>query len=131
MLSGCAHTGRTGPPPAKRTPNIVVILADDLGVGDVHALNPDAKIPTPHLDALVREGMAFTDAHSASAVCTPSRYALLTGRYAWRTTLQRWVIAPYEPPAHRAQPADAAGNAPRARLPHGVHREMAPGLGLG
>ncbi|MBX3180427.1 MAG: arylsulfatase [Candidatus Hydrogenedentes bacterium] len=98
MLFGCAHTGRTGPPPAKRTPNIVVILADDLGVGDINALNPDAKIPTPHLDALVREGMAFTDAHSASAVCTPSRYALLTGRYAWRTTLQRWVIAPYEPP---------------------------------
>jgi len=79
-------------------PNIVVILADDMGVGDVQALYPLGKIPTPYLDRLTREGTAFTDAHSASAVCTPTRYGLLTGRYAWRTCLQEWVIAPYEPP---------------------------------
>ncbi|MGH8019520.1 MAG: sulfatase family protein [Opitutaceae bacterium] len=83
---------------ASRTPNIVVILADDFGVGDIQALFPDNKIRTPALDRLVREGMSFTDAHSPSAVCTPTRYGLMTGRYAWRTRLQEWVLAAYEPP---------------------------------
>jgi arylsulfatase A-like enzyme len=78
--------------------NIVVILADDFGVGDVQAHYPDNKIATPHLDRLVRDGISFTDAHSPSAVCSPTRYGLLTGRYAWRTRLQEWVIAAYEPP---------------------------------
>ena len=79
-------------------PNIVLILADDFGVGDIQAHYPNNKIPTPHLDKLVTEGMSFTDAHSPSAVCSPTRYALLTGRTAWRTRLQEWVIAAYEPP---------------------------------
>lgn len=79
-------------------PNIVIILADDFGVGDIQAHYPQNKIATPHLDRLVRQGMSFTDAHSASAVCTPTRYGLLTGRYAWRTRLQEWVLACYEPP---------------------------------
>ena len=79
-------------------PNIIVILADDFGVGDIHAHYPDNKIRTPGFDQLVREGMSFTDAHSPSAVCTPSRYGLLTGRYAWRTRLQEWVLACFEPP---------------------------------
>ena len=79
-------------------PNIVVILADDFGVGDIQAHYPDNKIPTPYLDQLVSEGMSFTDAHSPSAVCTPTRYGLLTGRYSWRTRLQEWVLAAYEPP---------------------------------
>jgi arylsulfatase A len=79
-------------------PNIVVILADDFGVGDIQAHYPDNKIPTPHLDRLVQQGMSFTDAHSSSAVCSPTRYGLLTGRYNWRTRLQEWVIAAYEPP---------------------------------
>jgi arylsulfatase A-like enzyme len=82
----------------RRPPNIVVILADDFGVGDIQAHYQDNKIPTPNLDRLVREGMSFTDAHSGSAVCTPTRYGLLTGRYAWRTRLQEWVLACYEPP---------------------------------
>ncbi|MBL9200006.1 MAG: sulfatase-like hydrolase/transferase, partial [Opitutaceae bacterium] len=86
-----------------RAPNIVFMLADDFGVGDVRALHPANKIATPALDRLVREGMSFTDAHSASAVCTPTRYALLTGRYAWRTRLQEWVIAVYEPPLIAAE----------------------------
>lgn len=74
-------------------PNIVVILADDLGYGDVQALNPDrGKIATPNLDRLVKQGLTFTDAHSGSSVCTPTRYGLLTGRYAWRTRLQRGVL---------------------------------------
>ncbi len=82
----------------KRPPNIVVVLSDDFGVGDVHALHPNNKLATPNLDRLVNESICFTDAHSGSALCTPSRYGLLTGRYAWRTALQYWVLAPYEPP---------------------------------
>jgi len=79
-------------------PNIVVILADDMGYGDVQALNPDSKIPTPNLDRLVSEGMTFTDAHTPSAVCTPTRYGLVTGRYCWRTRLKRGVLNGYGEP---------------------------------
>ena len=79
-------------------PNIVVILADDLGYGDLGCYNKDSKIPTPHLDRLAASGMRFTDAHSPSSVCSPTRYALLTGRYAWRTRLQRGVLGPWSPP---------------------------------
>jgi len=61
-------------------PNIVVILADDYGVGDIQAHYPNNRIATPYLDQLVSEGMSFTDAHSPSAVCSPTRYGLLTGR---------------------------------------------------
>ncbi len=81
-----------------KPPNIVVVLADDFGVGDIHAHYLKNKIPTPNLDRLVQEGRSFTDAHSSSAVCSPTRYGLLTGRYNWRTRLQEWVIAAYEPP---------------------------------
>ena len=79
-------------------PNIVYILADDLGYGDVGCFNPQSRIPTPHIDRLAKEGIRFTDAHSPSAVCTPTRYGLLTGRYAWRTRLQRNVIGPFSQP---------------------------------
>lgn len=79
-------------------PNIVYILADDLGYGDVDCYNPASKIPTPNIDRLAKEGVRFTDAHSPSAVCTPTRYSLLTGRYAWRTRLQRNVIGPFAQP---------------------------------
>lgn len=85
-----------GDAPAK--PNVVYILADDLGYGDMGCYNPESKIPTPHMDRLAKEGVRFTDAHSPSAVCTPTRYALLTGRYAWRTRLQRNVIGPFSQP---------------------------------
>ena len=68
-------------------PNIVYIICDDLGYGDVHCLNPEhGKISTPNLDKLAKESMTFTDAHSGSSVCTPTRYGVLTGRYAWRTS---------------------------------------------
>ena len=70
-------------PPLER-PNIVIIYADDMGYGDLAIQNPESKIATPHLDQLAREGLRFTDAHSSSGICTPSRYALLTGRYHWR-----------------------------------------------
>ncbi len=80
-------------------PNIVYILADDMGYGEVQALNPERnKVPTPHLDRLTKEGMHFTDAHSGSAVCTPTRYGILTGRYAWRTRLKSSVISNYDTP---------------------------------
>ncbi len=79
--------------PAGTKPNILYILADDLGYGDIQALNPQrGKIETPHLDKLRAQGMAFTDAHSGSSVCTPTRYGLLTGRYAWRSRLQSGVL---------------------------------------
>ena len=70
-------------------PNIVYMLADDLGIDDVLAMNPDDKIATLNIDRVAAERMRFTDAHSGSSVCTPTRYGLLTGRYAWRTRLQR------------------------------------------
>jgi arylsulfatase A-like enzyme len=85
-------------------PNIVFILADDMGVGDVSALNPEAKVNTPALDAMIKEGMHFTDAHTSSAVCTPTRYGLMTGRYSWRTRLKEKVLGGYSPciiPAER------------------------------
>lgn len=69
---------------AERRPNIVILYADDMGVGDIAIQNPESKIATPHLDRLAREGTRFTDAHSSSGICTPSRYALLTGRFHWR-----------------------------------------------
>ncbi len=74
-------------------PNIVVMLADDMGFGELQCLNPRrGKIPTPALDAIAASGMVFTDAHSGSPVCTPTRYGLMTGRYAWRTRLQKGVL---------------------------------------
>lgn len=84
------------PPPSH--PNIVLILADDMGHGHVSCLNPQSKIATSHIDSLARAGMTFTDAHSGSSVCSPTRYGLLTGRYAWRTRLVSGVLQPYDPP---------------------------------
>ncbi|MEN8661157.1 MAG: sulfatase family protein [Lentimonas sp.] len=84
---------------AQTPPNIVFIFADDMGYGDVQVFNPErGKIATPHMDALAREGMIFTDAHTSSSVCTPSRYSLLTGRYNWRTTRQVSVTGGFSKP---------------------------------
>lgn len=74
-----------------KRPNIIYILADDLGIGDLTIYNENGKIPTPNLDKMGREGMKFTDAHTSSAVCTPTRYGILTGRYNWRTPLKSFV----------------------------------------
>lgn len=83
---------------AASKPNIVFVLCDDLGYGDIQCLNPEkGKIPTPAVDRLAREGMIFTDAHSGSSVCTPTRYGLLTGRYSWRTTQQKGVVQGFAP----------------------------------
>lgn len=78
-------------------PNIIYILCDDLGYGDVKCLNPEGKIATPNFDALAKAGMIFTDAHSGSAVCSPTRYGIMTGRYAWRTKLQKHVLGGLSP----------------------------------
>jgi arylsulfatase A-like enzyme len=88
-----ANAGFGAPAATGAVPNIVYILADDLGYGDVKALNPQGKIATPSLDRLAGEGIAFTDAHSSSAVCTPSRYSILTGRYNWRSRLKSGVLS--------------------------------------
>lgn len=82
----------------KNKPNIVFFLADDLGYGDISCYNPESKIITRNIDKIACEGMRFTDAHSASAVCTPSRYSILTGRYCWRGSLKRSVHTGYERP---------------------------------
>lgn len=88
--------------PAKQAsrirPNVILILADDLGYGDVHANNPGSRLRTKALDALAASGMRFTDAHTPSSVCTPTRYGLLTGRYCWRSRLKRGVLNGYSPP---------------------------------
>jgi arylsulfatase A-like enzyme len=83
---------------AADSPNIVIILADDLGYGDPQCYNAASKIPTPHLDAIAAKGVRFTDAHTPSAVCTPTRYGLLTGRYCWRTRLKSSVLDGFGPP---------------------------------
>ncbi len=79
-------------------PNIVIVLADDLGYGDPRCYNADSKIETPNIDRLAAQGMRFVDAHSPSAVCSPTRYGLLTGRYSWRTALKRLVLWPWDGP---------------------------------
>ncbi len=83
---------------AAERPNIVLIFADDLGYGDVRCFSPESKIATPNLDRLAQQGIRCTDAHTADAVCTPSRYALLTGRYAWRTPLKSGVLGGFSRP---------------------------------
>ncbi|MCM2369580.1 sulfatase family protein [Aporhodopirellula aestuarii] len=80
-------------------PNVVFILADDLGYGDVRCMNPErCKIATPQMDRLADEGMHFTDAHTSSSVCTPTRYGILTGRYNWRSRLQSGVLFGFNEP---------------------------------
>ncbi len=73
-------------------PNIIYILMDDLGYGDVQPFNSESKIKTPHLSQLAQDGMIFTDAHTSSSVCTPTRYGIMTGRYNWRSGLKSWVL---------------------------------------
>lgn len=80
----------------QKRPNVVFILADDLGIGDVSCINPNSKIKTPNIDLLAKKGINFTDAHSNSAVCTPSRYGILTGRYAWRSEVKSGVLWSYD-----------------------------------
>lgn len=90
-------------------PNIVFIMTDDLGYGDISCYNPESKINTPNIDNLAKQGIKFTDAHSPSAVCTPTRYGLLTGRYAWRGSLKSGVIeGPHVPLLEDGRPTIAS-----------------------
>ncbi len=90
IQSGCRRAPET-------PPNVVLILADDMGYGDSVCYNPNSKVPTPHIDHIASQGVRLTDIHSPSAVCTPSRYALLTGRYAWRSRLKSGVLWGWSP----------------------------------
>ena len=107
LVSLLAPLAASAEPSAR--PNIVIMYADDMGYGDLGVQNPDSKIPTPHLDRLAREGMRFTDAHSSAALCSPSRYALLTGSYHWRRLQD--IVQPFGPPAFQADRSHAAANA--------------------
>lgn len=84
--------------PERNRPNIIFIMADDMGYGDASCYNPDSLIKTPNIDKLASDGILFTDAHSPSAVCTPTRYGVLTGRYCWRSRLKRGVFGGYDKP---------------------------------
>ncbi|MEF8796841.1 MAG: arylsulfatase [Salinivenus sp.] len=90
LLGGCTSEAPSSSP----APNVVVILADDMGYGDVGGFNPDAKIPTPHLDRLAEQGMMLRDAHSPGTVCMPTRYGLLTGRHPHRERTGEWRTRP-------------------------------------
>jgi arylsulfatase A-like enzyme len=92
VLSGLLASAGSPAADASELPNIVLILCDDLGYGDVGCNNPQCKIPTPRVDRLAAEGMRLTDAHTTSSVCTPTRYGVLTGRYNWRSRLQTGVL---------------------------------------
>lgn len=92
-LAACSRAAEAAP-----KPNIVIILADDLGYGDLRSYDRASTVPTPAMDQLAASGIRFTDAHTADAVCTPSRYALLTGRYCWRTRLKSDVLDGFSPP---------------------------------
>lgn len=95
-------------------PNIVFIVCDDLGYGEVQSLAPEtSKIKTPHIDKLAQEGMIFTDAHSGSSVCSPTRYGIMTGRYSWRSKLQSGVVQGFAPnliPENRPTIGDFLGD---------------------
>ena len=82
-----------------RPPNVIIILADDLGWGDVHCYDPQhSQVPTPNIDRLAAQGIRFTDAHTSASLCSPSRYGLLTGRYSWRTPMREHVVRRYGSP---------------------------------
>jgi len=93
LFAVCAVLSAAATASASEVPNIVLIYADDLGFGDVQCYNRErGKIATPHIDQLASQGMRFTDAHSSSGVCSPSRYTILTGRYHWRSRLQSGIV---------------------------------------
>lgn len=112
------------------TPNVVLILADDMGYGDVRALNSKSTIPTPNLDSLAKDGLTFTDAHSPSAVCTPTRYGLLTGRYCWRTQLKKGVLGGYSKPLIKPERSTIASMLKRAGYRTGVVGKWHLGMDL-
>jgi arylsulfatase A-like enzyme len=114
LLCAWASTGADG---TLAKPNIVYVLCDDLGYGDLQCLNPQGKIRTPNFDRVAAEGMAFSDVHSGSAVCTPTRYGIMTGRYCWRSRLQQGVLGGLSPPLIK----EGQWTVPRLLKEHGYH----------
>ena len=112
-------------------PNIIFIMADDLGYGDPQCYQADSKIATPHMDRLAREGMRFTDAHTPSAVCTPTRYGVLTGRYCWRSSLKKGVLYGDSPALIRPDRLTVAGLLGKYGYHSGVVGKWHLGLGDG
>src|SRR5579859_3992680 len=90
-----------GMPSTGTKPNIVFILADDLGYGDLSCQNPASKIRTPRLDSLASQGMMFSSAHAPSSLCTPSRYGIMTGQFCWRSRLKSGVLNMWDEPLDR------------------------------
>ena len=131
FLAVCGWASLVAEAASVAKPNIVFLLCDDLGYGDVKCNNPDGKIATPNIDRLGAAGMRFTDAHTTSSVCTPTRYSLLTGRYNWRSRLQRGVLGGLSPRLIEPGRLTVADAAQAERLPHRGHRQMAPRHGLG
>ncbi|MEC3908906.1 arylsulfatase [Tamlana sp. 2201CG12-4] len=97
LLVGCALGKKETKAPKDTPPNIIYVLADDLGYGDIGAYNPEGKIKTPNIDKMAEEGIRFTDAHTSSSVCTPTRYGIMTGRYNWRSELKQGVLTGRSP----------------------------------
>jgi arylsulfatase A len=98
VLAAClVFAGLVTPTFAASLPNIIFVMADDMGQGDLGCYNTRSKIPTPNMDRLAGQGMRFTDAHTPSSVCTPTRYGVLTGRYCWRSKLKSGVLWGYSP----------------------------------
>ena len=116
---------------AEDNSNIIFIMADDLGQGDLGCYNAASKIATPHMDRLASEGMRFTDAHTPSAVCTPTRYGVLTGRYCWRTSLKSGVLWGKSPNLIPRERLTVASMAKRYGYHTGVVGKWHLGLGDG
>lgn len=113
-----------------QNPNIIIILADDMGYGDVQALNSNSKIPTPNLNRLADEGITFIDAHTPSAVCTPTHYGLLTGRYCWRSRLKSGVQNGYGEPLIEVERPTIASLLKKAGYNTGIVGKWHLGLGF-
>ena len=96
LLIAACNPAKEGKKAVMPLPNILFILGDDMGYGDVGCYNQESKIPTPNIDRLASQGILFTDAHSPASMCTPTRYGLLTGRYCWRTRVKSGVILGYD-----------------------------------
>ena len=108
---------------------IAYILADDMGIGDASCYNPESKIFTPNIDRLAAHGVRFTDAHTSSAVCTPTGYGILKGRYNWRSTLKSSVFGEVFKSVDRFCPVDRREIIAGIRIPDCICWQMAPGMG--
>ncbi|MEM7660281.1 MAG: arylsulfatase [Bacteroidota bacterium] len=97
FLASCTHSPSDSVPVAPPKPNIIYVLADDLGYGDLSCYQAGGKISTPHLDRLASQGMLATNAHAPASICTPTRYGVLTGRYSWRSRMKQGVVWSYGP----------------------------------